>query len=119
MKHDVDSGQRLRWAAQIIEAIDFIHRAGIIHGDLRCANIFLDENLNAKLADFAGSSIYRSPLLIAVTASHECPGPLLSIKGDLFALGSVLYEININQDINVSRPILYLSLHPPSVPYML
>lgn len=92
-KHNVDSGQRLRWAAQIIEAIDFIHTAGIIHGDLTCGNIFLDENLNAKLADFAGSSIDGSPLLIAVTASHEYPGPLLSIKGDLFALGSVLYEL--------------------------
>src|SRR5271163_4530108 len=78
-KHDVDFGQRLRWATQIIEAIDFIHGAGVIHGDLTCANIFLDENLNAKLADFAGSSIDGSPLLIAVTASHEYPGPLLSV----------------------------------------
>jgi serine/threonine protein kinase len=112
-KHDVDSGQPLRWAAQIIEAVDFIHRAGIIHGDLTCANIFLDENLNAKLAGFARSSIDGSLILIAVTASHKYPGPLLSIKGDLIALGSVLYKININQDINVSRPILYLSLPPP------
>ena len=51
------------------------------------------KNLNAKSADFAGSSIDESPLLIAVTASHEYPGPLLSIKGDFSALGSVLYEI--------------------------
>jgi serine/threonine protein kinase len=73
--------------------IDFIHTAGVIHGDLTCANIFLDENLNAKLADFAGSSIDGSPLLVGVTASHESPGPLLSIQGDLFAFGCVLYEI--------------------------
>jgi hypothetical protein len=53
----------------------------------------LDENLNAKLADFAGSSMDDSPLLIAVTASHEYPGSLLSVQGDLFAFGSVLYEI--------------------------
>jgi serine/threonine protein kinase len=92
-KHDVDLRQRLRWAAQIIEAVDFMHKSGVIHGDLTSANIFLDEKLNAKVADFAGSSIDGSPLLIAVTASHEYPGPLLSPQGDLFAFASVLYEI--------------------------
>lgn len=40
--------------------------------------VFLDKDLNVKLADFAGSSIDGSPLLIAVTASYEYSGPLLS-----------------------------------------
>lgn len=57
---DVGLGQRLRWATQIAEAIGFMHKAGVIHGDLTCANILLDENLNAKLADFAGSSVVHS-----------------------------------------------------------
>ncbi|KAI0398659.1 kinase-like protein [Xylaria palmicola] len=91
--HDVDFPQRLRWAIQVAKAINFIHQACVIHGDLTCANIFLDENLNAKLADFAGSSIDGSPLLVVVTESHEFPGPLLSVRADLFAFGSVLYEI--------------------------
>lgn len=38
-----------------------------------------------------------SPLSIVVTASHECPGSLLSVQGDLFAFGSVLYEIMTRQ----------------------
>jgi serine/threonine protein kinase len=78
-RHDVDFGQRLRWATQIAEAINFIHGAGVIHGDLTCLNIFLDKNLNAKLADFAGSLIDNSPLLIAVTASHKHPRSVLSV----------------------------------------
>lgn len=90
---DVGLGQRLRWATQIAEAIGFMHKAGVIHGDLTCANILLDENLNAKLADFAGSSVDGSPLLVMVTESHERPGSRLSIQADLFAFGSVLYEI--------------------------
>ncbi|KAK3299517.1 kinase-like domain-containing protein [Chaetomium fimeti] len=89
--------QRLRWAIQVAETIKFIHDAGVIHGDLTCANIFLDANLNARVADFAGSSIDGSPLLIVVTESHEFPGPLLSTRADLFALGSVLYEITTGQ----------------------
>ncbi|KAK4241940.1 kinase-like domain-containing protein [Achaetomium macrosporum] len=89
--------QRLGWAVQVAETIGFIHDADVIHGDLTCANVFLDASLNEKVADFAGSSIDGSPLLVIVTESHEFPGPLLSIWADLFALGSVLYEITTGQ----------------------
>ncbi|AEO62452.1 uncharacterized protein THITE_2039513 [Thermothielavioides terrestris NRRL 8126] len=90
---NISPAQQLRWAIQIAEAIKFVHDAGVIHGDLTCANIFLDAYLNAKVADFAGPSIDGSPLLVVVTESHEIPGPRLSVQADLFALGSVLYEI--------------------------
>lgn len=93
----ISEKQRISWAIQIAEAIDFIHTAGVIHGDLTCANIFLDEGFNAKLADFAGSSIDGSPLLVGVTPSHESPRSLLSVQGDLFAFGCILYEIMTTQ----------------------
>jgi hypothetical protein len=82
-----------RWARQITDTLRFLHSIHIIHGDLTCSNIFLDEHLNAKLGDFGGSSLDGSPLLVEVTASHKHPGLLLSIQGDIFALGSVLYEV--------------------------
>ncbi|EGX88115.1 protein kinase, putative [Cordyceps militaris CM01] len=92
-EHDIEFAQRLRWATEIATALDFVHQAGVIHGDLTCANIFLDQNLHTKLADFAGSSIDGSPLLVNVTDSHQFFGPLVSVRADLFAFGSVLYEI--------------------------
>jgi serine/threonine protein kinase len=92
-RNKVGDKLRMQWAIQIAQAFTFIHRIGIIHGDLTCQNVLLDENLNTRLSDFAGSSLDGSPLLIAVTASHEYPGPALSIQGDIFAFGSVLYEI--------------------------
>ncbi|KAH8721775.1 kinase-like domain-containing protein [Ilyonectria robusta] len=95
--NQISDKQRISWAIQIAEAMDFIHAAGIIHGDLTCANIFFDEGFNAKLADFAGSSIDGSPLLVGITASHESPRSLLSVQGDLFAFGCVLYEIMTKQ----------------------
>ena len=55
--------------------------------------MFLDDKLNLKLADFAGSSIDLEPLLVAVTVSHEYPGDLLSTQGDIFAFGSAKYEV--------------------------
>lgn len=91
--HLVGLALKMRWATQIAEALSFVHSAGVIHGDLTCANVFLDSELNAKLGDFAGSSLDGSPLLVLVTESHEFPGPLISIHGDMFALGCVLFEI--------------------------
>ncbi|KAL2264361.1 hypothetical protein VTK26DRAFT_5787 [Humicola hyalothermophila] len=91
--HPVDEPRRLQWAVQVAEALDFVHRCGVIYGDLNGFNVLLDRRLDAKLADFAGSSLDGSPLLIAVTASHEYSGPLLSTKADIFALGSTLYEL--------------------------
>ncbi|KAF1914468.1 kinase-like domain-containing protein [Ampelomyces quisqualis] len=92
-RNKVDNKQRLHWAFQIAQALSFTQRAGVVHGDLTCQNVLLDAKLNTRLSDFAGSSLDGSPLLIAVTASHEYPGPTLSVQGDLFAFGSVLYEI--------------------------
>lgn len=101
-----DASQRLRWAVQVTDALSFLHAAGVIHGDLTCNNVFLDADLDAKLADFAGSSLDGSPLLVVVTQSHAYPGDKLSVRGDLFALGSVLYEI-----VSGSRPCAELPDH--------
>lgn len=92
-KHTADASKKYSWAIQIAEALEFIHFSGVIHGDLTWHNIFLDENLHVKLADFAGSSLDGSELLIAVTPSHRYPGPTTSIESDLFAFGSVLYHL--------------------------
>lgn len=92
--HEVDIKQRLQWSQQITSALSFVHSMGVIHGDLTCGNIALDDSLHAKLFDFGGSSLDGSEPLVAVTASHRCPGvDFKSTRVDLFALGSTLYEI--------------------------
>lgn len=90
---NLPSEQRLRWCQQIANTLAYIHSSGVIHGDLEIGNVFLDKNLNAKVADFAGSSLDGSPLLVAVTSSHRYPGPLLSKQADIFALGSTIFEL--------------------------
>ena len=89
----LDFERRLIWLEQIASTLEYLGSHGVVHGDLRCANIFLDKDLNIKLADYAGSSLNQSPLLVAPTVSHRYLGPELSRQIDIFALGSVFYHI--------------------------
>lgn len=92
--HEINPKQRLQWAQQVASALAFVHSMNVIHADLTCGNISLDDSLHAKLLDFSGSSLDGSEPFVVVTASHKCPGDdLKSIRADLFALGSTLYEI--------------------------
>ena len=89
--------QRLLWCKEISYALNFIHLNKVIHGDFKCNNIFLDDTLRSKVADFGGSSLDGSELGVVVSASHRSPRVLDSVEGDVFVLGSSMYEIMTGQ----------------------
>ena len=84
---------KLRWVEQLFDAVRFIHSRSVLHGDMSCNNNFLDDDLNVKLGDFAGSAIDDHPPLVCYETSHELPGEDISTKTKLFALGSTAYEV--------------------------
>ena len=44
-----------KYSQQILEGLGYLHGNQIVHRDLKCSNILLDENNNCKLADFGTS----------------------------------------------------------------
>lgn len=84
---------RIRWISQLGNTLNYLHSKHIVHGDISCNNIFLDQQLNTKLGDFAGSSIDGSICSVACSSSHDAPRPMSPKQADIFALGSVYYHI--------------------------
>lgn len=93
-----------KWGKQMIEAVQFVHSKGVRHSDIRLSQWFLDYNMNARLSDFNASGFDEYPALGLrgekalgnEDSSHFMPRDFSednTVRSDLFALGSALYEI--------------------------
>ncbi|OCK91844.1 uncharacterized protein K441DRAFT_573234, partial [Cenococcum geophilum 1.58] len=55
---------------EIADTVAFIYSNGVIHRDLQCCNILLDQDLHTKVADFSSLSLDGSALLVTVAYSY-------------------------------------------------
>jgi tRNA A-37 threonylcarbamoyl transferase component Bud32 len=124
--------------AQIAEALDYAGRFGIVHRDVKPANIMIAPGGLAKLTDFGlarvpssqmtvKGSILGSPKYMSPEQVREQP---LDGRADLFSLGVVLYELLAHRtpfegpdvalidlmDNIVTLPVAPLAERDPSVP---
>ena len=63
-----------KYSQQILEGLVYLHENGIMHRDLKCANILLDDCGNCKLADF-GISKFSESLRSRSGAGTDCGSP--------------------------------------------
>ncbi len=91
--------QAARLVAQVAAALDAAHEAGVIHCDVKPANVIVDDNGVAKLTDFGIARAARGPReheLIG-TARYIAPervaGEPATERSDLYSLGLVAYEL--------------------------
>jgi serine/threonine-protein kinase len=125
----IPSAEAAMAIAQIATALDYAHRRGIIHRDIKPDNVLFDEDGNALLTDFGiaearnqgrltvsgramGTPHYMSP--------EQAMGKLVDGRSDVYALGGVvLYESVVGFppfDAADSFSVGYKQVHEQPVP---
>ncbi|KAG5413181.1 hypothetical protein IGI04_000748 [Brassica rapa subsp. trilocularis] len=107
---DLSWEKRLHIAIDAAQGLEYLHqgcRPPIIHRDVKTANILLNDNLEAKIADFGVSKVFPDDDLTHVeTAVMGTPGYIdpeyyrtfmLNEKSDVYSFGIVLLELITGQ----------------------
>src|SRR5687768_783942 len=95
----LELNRALDFTCQICNAVDHAHRQGVIHRDLRPANVLVTDNDMAKVADFGtsrfleiaahGTTVIGSPPYMAPEQFH---GKAV-FASDLYSLGVTMYQM--------------------------
>ena len=103
-KGSIPLSKACAWAAEVASALGVAHRKGVIHGDVKPANMLITDDGRVKLMDFgmarlASRDTGATPLL--GTPAYWCPEQIMGkpqdARSDLFSLGVVLYEMVVGK----------------------
>lgn len=97
-------GEACRVVESVLTALEYSHRAGIIHRDIKTANIMITKTGQVKVMDFGiaravseTSSTVQQTTAILGTAAYFSPeqakGESVDTRTDLYSTGVLLYEL--------------------------
>jgi serine/threonine-protein kinase len=100
----LEEREALGIASRLCEAVDYLHRQGIVHYDLKPGNVILCEEGTLRLIDFGAAHpvvktrfAFGGPAPAVATADYVAPEQIRRRRGqvsvDIYAIGAILYEM--------------------------
>jgi serine/threonine protein kinase/tetratricopeptide (TPR) repeat protein len=115
---DLPQAEVLKYAIQIADALAVAHKAGIVHRDMKPANVMVSDDGRVKVLDFGLAKLMQPQTPGGITATsptesstqkgailgtaaymspEQCLGKNVDSRSDVFSFGSVLYEMVTGQ----------------------
>jgi molecular chaperone DnaK len=127
MKRSLAVEELKHYVLQICEGLEFAHKRGVIHRDVKPANIMITMEQEVKITDFGiaknlqsedmttGSRILGTPLYMA---PEQIEGRQVDARSDIYALGIMMYELISGNPPFMEGNIEYQHIHmkPPPLP---
>jgi len=119
--------QKLKIVVQACRGLDYAHKQGVYHRDVKPANVHVRPDLTVKIVDFgiarlADSNMTQTGLVLG-TPSYIAPEALVGApvdhRADMWALGVILYELLAGRRPYESPTItslVYRIVHEPLPP---
>ena len=99
---------------QVAEALEYMHRLGFVHTDVKPENILVDDNANVKLIDF-GVACKRNATKDRVQGTPDFMAPEQTTKKpldertDIYNLGATMYKVLtgkvVPENVSIASPM--------------
>jgi serine/threonine-protein kinase len=98
----LEIGEACRIAQEVLTALAYAHRTGLVHRDIKPGNILLSDDGKVQVTDFgiaraeAGSTMTQTGTILGTAyylSPEQAQGLPLDGRSDIYSLGVVLYEM--------------------------